>query len=189
MKCSCNYFSDDIRNGRHGGIASNYNNGRRQRRRATQAESGPSFRGLNAAGESVFHEPRHCPCRASPHVISRRTAAPLKADGFPRCANHPRGSQLEFQARSSVVVRSIMARAKGAGVTGRIALTARTPPHTQVSFRRSPALGPVPGGTHRATCSSTCRRTDRAPQRAANLSRHHQRPHARTNGSRQQVPG
>ena len=46
----------------------------------------------------------------------RRTAAPLKADGFPRCANHPRGSQLEFQARSSVVVRRIMVWRKGAGI-------------------------------------------------------------------------
>lgn len=52
----------------------------------------------------------------APHVTCCRTAGSADGDGFPRCADLHRHSQLESQARQSEVVRSMMARAPATGI-------------------------------------------------------------------------
>ncbi|MEZ5842893.1 MAG: hypothetical protein R3D27_04085 [Hyphomicrobiaceae bacterium] len=56
---------------------------------------------------------------ASPAISDRqgrRTAAPLKADGFPRRVDHPESSQLESRARQTAVLTMMMIAANIAGI-------------------------------------------------------------------------
>ena len=103
----CRYMHRDTtsrtRNGQRGGLASVNKNGRRQGRRAAHIGSGPPFRGLNAAGESVFHEPHRY---LASHFWQARQPHHRSTEGkrLSPVRRPPRRSQLEFRARSSVVV-------------------------------------------------------------------------------------